>query len=99
MTVIVEDPTGNVTVADSVLTQIVVRAAESVDAVRVRRPRRNVDVTLEGGRVRASLALAVSHGTVLPETARAVQSRVAEALAQMCDAQVESVDVMVEEVG
>jgi uncharacterized alkaline shock family protein YloU len=87
-----------VTVSDSVLTQIAVRAAESVDAVRVRRPRRNVDVTLAEGRVRASLSLAVRRGTVLPETARAVQERVADALGRMCDATVESVDVVVEEI-
>jgi uncharacterized alkaline shock family protein YloU len=98
VTVIVEDPAGMVTVSDSVLTQIAVRAAESVDAVRVRRPRRNVDVTLEDGRVRASLSLAVRRGTVLPETARAVQERVADALGRMCDATVEGIDVVVEEI-
>jgi uncharacterized alkaline shock family protein YloU len=98
VTVIVEDPAGMVTVSHSVLTQIAVRAAESVDAVRVRRPRRNVDVTLEGGRVRASLSLAVRRGTVLPETARAVQERVADALGRMCDATVEGIDVVVEEI-
>jgi uncharacterized alkaline shock family protein YloU len=98
VTVIVEDPAGMVTVSDSVLTQIAVRAAESVDAVRVRRPRRNVDVTLEDGRVRASLSLAVRRGTVLPETARAVQERVADALGRTCDATVEGIDVVVEEI-
>ena len=79
------------TITDAALAQIVVGAAEQVDGVRVRR-RRGVEP--EDGRV--SLSLAARYGTVLPELARDVQARVAEALAAMCDLRV-SVDVSIEE--
>jgi uncharacterized alkaline shock family protein YloU len=39
----------------------------------------------------------VEYGRVLPEVSAAVQVRVAEALARMCDVEVEAVDVTVEE--
>jgi len=79
------------TITDAALAQIVVGAAEQVDGVRVRR-RRGVEP--QDGRV--SLSLAARYGTVLPELARDVQARVAEALAAMCDLRV-SVDVSIEE--
>ena len=79
------------TITDAALVQIVVGAAEQVDGVRVRR-RRGIEP--EDGRV--SLSLAARYGTVLPELARDVQARVAEALAAMCDLRV-SVDVSIEE--
>ncbi len=79
------------TITDAALAQIVVGAAEQVDGVRVRR-RRGVEP--QDGRV--TLSLAARYGTVLPEVARDVQARVAEALATMCDLRV-SVDVSIEE--
>jgi uncharacterized alkaline shock family protein YloU len=79
------------TITDAALTQIVIGAAEEVDGVRVRR-RRGVEP--QDGRV--SLSVAARYGTVLPELARDVQSRVADALATMCDLRV-SVDVSVDE--
>jgi len=51
---------------------------------------------LDGGRARADLQLAVAYGRVLPETATAVQERVADALERMCEVEVEAVDVTVE---
>jgi uncharacterized alkaline shock family protein YloU len=39
----------------------------------------------------------VDYGRVLPEVSAAVQERVADALARMCDVEVEAVDVTVEE--
>jgi uncharacterized alkaline shock family protein YloU len=98
MSVLVDEPAGTVVVSSSALTQIAVRAAESVADVRVRRPRRQLEITIEGGRARVALALAVRHGVVLPEAARAVQERVGEALARMCDVGVDAVDITVEEV-
>lgn len=80
-----------VTITDAALTQIVVGAAEQVDGVRVRR-RRGVEP--QDGRV--SLSVAAHYGTVLPELARDVQGRVADALATMCDLHV-AVDVSIEE--
>ena len=79
------------TITDAALSQIVVGAAEQVDGVRVRR-RRGVEP--QDGRV--TLSLAARYGTVLPDLARDVQTRVADALSTMCDLRV-SVDVSIEE--
>ena len=80
-----------ITITDAALSQIVVGAAEQVEGVRVRR-RRGVEP--QDGRV--TLSLAARYGTVLPDLARDVQTRVAEALSTMCDLRV-SVDVSIEE--
>ena len=64
---------------------------------RLRKGRRRLGVELEDGRARAELQLAVAYGRVLPEVAAAVQERVADALARMCDVAVDSVDVTIEE--
>ena len=45
----------------------------------------------------AELQLVVAYGSVLPEVCTAVQERVADALARMCDVEVEAIDVTVEE--
>ena len=79
-----------ITITDAALTQLVVTAAEQADGARVRRR----GVELQEGRVAVSLA--ARYGVVLPELARDVQRRVADALATMCDLQV-SVDVAIEE--
>jgi uncharacterized alkaline shock family protein YloU len=84
-------------VTDAAVTQIVVRAAERVDGARVRRPRRHLDVEIEGGSARVALELTVAFGRVLPEVARDVQERVAAALGTMCGVTVTAVDVSVEE--
>ena len=42
--------------------------------------------------------LTAPYGAVLPELAREVQQRVAEALTKMCSVDVETVDVSVEEI-
>jgi uncharacterized alkaline shock family protein YloU len=85
-------------ITDAALTQIVVRAAETVDGVKVKRPRRHLDVDLAAGDVRVELDVTVAYGHVLPEAARAVQERVADALGRMLAVQVGSVDVSVEDV-
>jgi len=86
-----------VKVTDTVVAQIVVQAAETVEGARVRRPRRHLAVELHGGEARVELELAVSFGSVLPEVARDVQERVADALGTMCGVNVTAVDVSVEE--
>jgi uncharacterized alkaline shock family protein YloU len=86
-----------VKVTDSALTQIVVRAAEQTEGVRVRRPRRHLDIEIADGTARVALELAITYGRVLPETARGVQERVAAALGTMCDVTVTGVDVSIEE--
>ena len=88
---------GSIDVTAGALAQIVQRAAESVEGARVRRPRRGLDLRLEDGRVRVELELAVRYGIVLPDLARDVQHRVADALSAMVELDVEAVDVSIEE--
>ena len=77
--------------SDGAFAQLVVRAAEQVDGVRVRRPRK---VSLDGDRL--ELALAARFGAVLPELARSVQARVADAVRTMCEIDLAGVDVTIE---
>ncbi len=93
-TLVLRGPEGSITLVPAALTQLVVAAAESVEAARVRRPKRTVQV--EHGTV--SLGLAVAHGASLLEVAREVQERVAAAVSATCGLEVEAVDVVVEAV-
>ena len=95
--VLLEDAEGSVRVSEAALTEIVRRAVASVEGARLRKGRRRLGVELQDGRARAALQLAVTYGRVLPEVSAAVQERVADALARMCDVEVEAVDVTVEE--
>ncbi len=95
--VLVEEGGGTVRVSEAALTEIVRRAVSSVDGARLRKGRRRLGVELTGGHARADLQLAVAYGRVVPAVARAVQERVAEALATMCEVEVDAVDVVVEE--
>ena len=92
-----QEAAGSVRVSEAALTEIVRRAVASVEGARLRKGRRRLGVELEDGRARAELRLVVSYGRVLPEISAAVQERVADALARMCDVEVEAVDVTVEE--
>jgi uncharacterized alkaline shock family protein YloU len=94
---VISEPEGTVCVPAATLARIVVRAAESADGARVRRPRRGVDVEVAGGSAAVTLRLAARYGTVLPELAEEVQGRVASALEQMCGIEVRSVDLAIEE--
>jgi uncharacterized alkaline shock family protein YloU len=80
-----------VTVTDDALTQLVTVAAETVDGVRVRKR----GVALEDERV--ELSIAARHGVVLPDAAREVQERVADAFSRMCGLAM-AVDVSVDEI-
>ena len=95
--VLVEEKGGSVRVSEAALTEIVRRAVASVDGARLRKGRRRLGVEIEGGRARAELQLAVAYGRVLPDVSAAVQERVGDALARMCEVAVEAVDVTVEE--
>jgi len=95
--VLVSESGGSVRVSEVALTEIVRRAVESVEGARLRKGRRRLGVELQDGHARAELQLAVAYGRVLPEVSAAVQERVADALTQMCDVQVDAVDVTVEE--
>jgi uncharacterized alkaline shock family protein YloU len=99
MTYLIEEPGGTITVTAPVLASLVTHAAEQVDGARVRRGRRRLEIDVsaeEGARVR--LELAARYGVVLPEVARSVQERVAEALTTMCRVRIDAIDVSVEEV-
>ena len=81
-----------VTITDAALTQIVVVAAEQVEGARVRK--RGVELEEES----VAVSLAARYGVVLPDLARDVQQRVADALATMCDLDMR-VDITVDEIG
>ena len=95
--VLVQESGGSVRVSEVALTEIVRRAVSSVEGARLRKGRRRLGVELQDGRARADLRLVVAYGRVLPGVSAAVQERVADALARMCDVEVEAVDVTVEE--
>jgi uncharacterized alkaline shock family protein YloU len=97
MSHVVRSAEGTITVPDSVLAQIVRRAAEQVEGARVRRPRRGLEVELEGGRATVSLELAARYGSVLPDLAQQVQECVSGALVTMCGLDVLKVDLAIEE--
>jgi uncharacterized alkaline shock family protein YloU len=98
MSMVVSEPAGTITVTPPALAGLVVQAAESVDGVQVRRRRRRLDIDVSLGEARVRLELTARYGLVLPEAAREVQERVAEALVTMCEVSIGSVDISVEEV-
>jgi uncharacterized alkaline shock family protein YloU len=98
MSYVVSGERGSVTVTPSVLQQLVVQAAETVDGAEVRRGRRRLEIDVADGRARVRLELSARYGVVLPALARDVQERVTDALATMCGVEVDAVDVSVEAV-
>jgi uncharacterized alkaline shock family protein YloU len=87
-----------VTVTAAALSRLVAQAVSSVDGARLRRPRRGLEIRHADGRASVTLELSVRHGATMPELARAVQERVAEALARTGGLEVERVDVEIEAV-
>lgn len=98
MSYVVDDTRGSITVTPAALAELVVRAAESVDGVEVRRGRRRLEVEVADGRAHVRLELSARYGIVLPHLAREVQERVAAALTSMCGVEVDTIDVSVEAV-
>jgi uncharacterized alkaline shock family protein YloU len=95
---VLTEPRGTITVTHAALSGLVTHAAEEVEGAHVRRGRRRLDVVVSDGAARVRLELTAPYGVVLPELARAVQERVAEAVTTMCQVELEAVDVSVEEV-
>jgi uncharacterized alkaline shock family protein YloU len=95
---VVDGVRGSITVTPSTLATLVVRAAETVDGAEVRRGRRRFEVDVADGRARVRLELSARYGVVLPQLARDVQQRVAEALTSMCGVEIDGIDVSVEAV-
>jgi uncharacterized alkaline shock family protein YloU len=89
---------GTVTVTATALTELVARAARSVEGARVRRPKRSIEIRHDDGRASVTLELGARYGVPLPALARSVQERVAQALGQVSGLRVERVDVTLEEV-
>ena len=89
---------GSVTVTAAALSRLVAQAVSSVDGARLRRPRRGLEIRHADSRASVTLELSVRHGAAMPELARAVQERVAVALARTGGLEVERVDVEIEEV-
>ena len=98
MSLVLPEAEGTITVTPPALAGLVIQAAEAVDGVQVRRGRRRLDIDVTLGEARVRLELTARYGLVLPEVARDVQERVADALATMCAIRIGSVDVSVEEV-
>jgi uncharacterized alkaline shock family protein YloU len=98
MTELARTELGLVAVSPAALRRVVVRTAEEIDGVRVRRQRRSLRVEVSGGSAHVTVGLAVRRGTIVPGTARAVQQRVSEAVGSMLEVRVIGVDVSVEEV-
>lgn len=94
---VVRGPQGEVRIEGDALAGLVLAAAELVDGARPRRPRRGLDISVTDGTVTVELELAARYGSVLPELARAVQERVADALRSSAGLTVERVDVSIEE--
>ena len=91
-------PQGTITVTPAALAGLVATAAESVDGAEVRRGRRRLEIDIGNDSARVRLELIARYGVVLPDLARAVQERVADALTKMCSVKVETVDISVEEI-
>jgi uncharacterized alkaline shock family protein YloU len=98
MTDLARTDLGRIAVSPAAMRRVVARTAEQVDGVRVRRQRRSPRVEVTGKTARVTVGLAVRRGTIVPETARAVQERVSAAVGSMLEVRVEAVDVSVEEV-
>jgi uncharacterized alkaline shock family protein YloU len=79
LNLVLESARGTVTVPEGVLVGIAVRAADSVDGIRVRR-RRTVDLDTRAVR----LSVAATRGEPLLELAQRAQAEVAGALKAMC---------------
>jgi uncharacterized alkaline shock family protein YloU len=91
-------PEGSITVTAGALTRLVAHAAREVEGVRVRRPKRAVEVTWDTGRASVSLRLSARYGEPLPALAHAVQEGVAAAVAGVSGAEVDRVDVEIAEI-
>ena len=98
MSVVLSEPKGTITVTPVALAGLVVQAAEAVDGVQVRRRRRRLDIDVAVDEARVRLELTARYGLVLPDVAREVQERVADALVTMCGVRIGNIDISVEEV-
>jgi len=78
--VVVETPLGRIELTSAALASLVVRSAESVPGVRVRRPKRGLDVSVDGSAATVELGVVGPLDGVLPEVGERVQRAIADAL-------------------
>ena len=95
---------GHASISSDILASYAADAAQEVAGVRGlvegHLPRqRGVRVSRDDGGVKLELHLAVDWGASIPELGREVQARVRDYLGRMTDLRVESVDVVVDEIG
>lgn len=95
--VLVSGKAGSVRLSEAALAQIVGGAVGQVEGARLRKGRRRLALELAEGHASAQLEVVVAYGRVLPDVARSVQQRVADALARMCDVEVDEVAITVVE--
>jgi uncharacterized alkaline shock family protein YloU len=86
---------GTLVVSSSVVAHIVATAAESVEGVHVHKPRRRIEVAVEGESAQVALTLSLAYGRAIPEAAHEVQERVADAVRTMLGVEPRAVDVSV----
>jgi uncharacterized alkaline shock family protein YloU len=92
------------TISSDVLASYAADAAREVDGVRALvestlHRHKGVRVLEEDGVVRIELHLAVNWGVSVPDLGREVQQRVSAYLARMASVQLETVDVVIDEIG
>ena len=66
---VLEGEGGSITISAGALEQVVRQAAESVDGARVPRPRRGLELEVDGDAARVELDLAARNGLVLTDLA------------------------------
>jgi uncharacterized alkaline shock family protein YloU len=93
---VLDGPIGRVELTGAALASLVARSAETIAEVRVRRPRRQLRVTVDPSTVHVALALETTLGSVLPDVGEAVQRSVARAVGASTGLRT-SVDVMFED--
>ena len=78
--IVVEGKLGRIELPSAALASLVVRAAESVPGVRVRRPRRGLEIAVDGDRAAVQVGVVGPLDGVLPDVGVRVQRSIADAL-------------------
>jgi uncharacterized alkaline shock family protein YloU len=92
----VDGPHGRIELTRAALASVVVRAAESVPGVRVRRPRRGVAVAIDGSSAHVAVGMTGPLDGVLGDVGESAQHAIADAVGTMTGLAV-TVDVSFEE--
>jgi hypothetical protein len=92
----VDGPHGRIELTGAALASLVVRAAESVPGVRVRRPRRALDVAIDGSSAHVAVGMTGPLDGILTDVGESAQRAIAEAVGAATGLAV-SVDVSFEE--